>query len=82
VPTAVKSDKGAATAKPMMRVNGTMVTSPLDLILGRHENGRPCRVGCSMLPYVTAPTPQGAGVFSAFLELERDDNYAQLLERI
>jgi hypothetical protein len=41
-------------------VNGTMVTEGdisfeiSVLIVGRHENGRPCRVGCSMLPYVTA----------------------------
>ena len=46
------------------------------LILRRHENGRPCGVSCSMLPYVLYPYAAGAGAFSAFLELERDGNCA------
>ena len=46
------------------------------LILSRHENGRPCRVSCSKLPYVLYPYAAGAGAFSAFLELERDGNSA------
>ena len=46
------------------------------LILCHHENGRPCRVSCSKLPYVLYPYAAGAGAFSAFLELERDGNYA------
>ena len=65
-----ESDKGAC------RANGTMVTSPSVPILSRHENGRPCRVSCSKLPYVLCPYAAGVGAFSAFLELERDGNYA------
>ena len=33
------------------------------LILSRHENGRPCRVGRSVIPYQTAPYAAGAGAF-------------------
>ena len=46
------------------------------LILCHHENGRPCRVSCSKLPYVLYPYAAGVGAFSAFLELERDGNCA------
>ena len=75
-----ESDKGACRSQAYdtgERGHGDISFGISVLILSRHENGRPCRVSCSKLPYVTAPTPQGAGFFSAFLELERDGNYAQ-----
>ena len=61
-----ESDKGACRSQTYdagERDHGDILLWNLSAHLERHENGRLCRVSCSKLPYVTAPTPQGAGTF-------------------
>ena len=78
-----ESDKGACRSQTYdagVRGHGDISFGIRVLILSR-KNGRPCRL--VVVCYRScALTPQDADVFSAFLGLERDGNYAQWLERI